>query len=179
MDDAYKELQYGGRDQRLYRVGPRAYYSFVLDTDPNRRVVEFDVHAAFAEAARRMFQEIVWVTGTDTIVNFKAKDLDVIVSVGRPVCLCELEGHYPKALIEFYVHTMNVRIAADWDITSPKGELVTSTRPVGEGRAKLDRNGACCRDALTMALDAHFRKAYKDVVMTAWWKDPAWKSKYR
>lgn len=133
--------------------------------------IHFDVHEAFLQATQRMFGEVVPISAQETLGDFKAKNLDVIVSVRPVVCECYMER--PPGLPFGWQWLVNARITADWAVTSPDGRPVTWTKAVGEGRAQIGGKGQGCTQAFVEALDAQFRRAYGDIVKTNWWNDPS------
>jgi len=137
--------------------------------------ISFDVRGAFQQSVQTMFKEVVPVSAGETLRDFEAKNLDVIVSVGPVVCESYLERS--MGLRFGWQWPINARITADWAITSQDGRLVTSTRALGEGRAEIGGKGQGCAQAFVQALDAQFKKAHDDIVMTAWWKGSSWKSR--
>lgn len=138
-------------------------------------VIEFDARAALEQAVRRMFTEVMPVAATETIRDFEAKNLDVLVSIGPMNC----ESHLSRdAVVSLRSRVpINIMVTMDWAVTSPDGRLVTSTKAIGEGQAQSGWNGEGCRDAFIVALNDHLKKAYGDIVMTSWWRDSSWKSK--
>lgn len=136
-------------------------------------IIEFDVRATLEEAMRRMFTEVVAVSAEDTLRDFQAKNLDVVVSVG-PMTYDSYLGR--EEMIRSRA-PVNIVVTLDWAVTSPDGKLVTSTTAVGKGQARSGWDGGGCRDAFIMAFSNQIKKAYEDIVMTAWWRDPSWRGK--
>jgi hypothetical protein len=150
MSEKCKDIRYSGRGAiQYYRKGSI------------KRSIDFDIRKAFEQATRRMFQEVVPITATETSKDWKAKNLDVVVSVGPAVCESE------------FGHMIYTTFSAEWSIMSPDGKLITSVRPVGETQVQP---GGGAKKSLIAATDAHIRKVYDNIVMGAWWRDSSWKS---
>jgi len=131
----------------------------------------------FEGAVRRMFQEVVPVSATDTIADFQKKNLDVIVTVGSIRCTLELLRGAMSPLESDWGLEVKAKLAAEWSVTSIDGKQLTFTNVLSEEKARKRMDNSGQRDALLKALDAHYRKAYADIVLTGWWKDPSLKSR--
>jgi len=136
-------------------------------------VTDIEGRPNFERAVQQMFREVVPVSATEAMEDFQAKNLDVVISIRVKSCTVDLVR---GALTPFH-QAVKARLAAEWSVTSVDGRLLTFTNAAGEGKAMLHMDGRGQREALLKALDAHFRKAYADIVMTGWWKDPSWKSR--
>lgn len=146
MDEKFKDVRYSGRGASQY---------WVFHQGGIKRSIDFEVRIAFEQAARRMFHEVVPITATETSKDWKAKNLDVVVFVGPAICESE------------FGHLIYTTLSAEWSIMSPDGKVITSVRPVGEGQEQPGR----AKEGLIKAVDAHIRKVYDDIVMSAWWRD--------
>jgi hypothetical protein len=159
MDERFQEVAYGGRGVAFYHPG-------------HKTAVDFDVRAAFEQATRRMFQEVVPVTATETSIDWQAKNLDVLVFAGRASCVSDWgrERWPPNSQLIY------ATFIAEWSVMSPDGKMITRVRPAGEGQAPRRRSLIGLKEALVQAVDAHVGKVYDNIVMSAWWRDSSWKS---
>ena len=163
IDSQFEELTYTGM-----------MYERSLFTGPKGPVVDVEVRAAFEQAARRMFKEVVPITATETVPDWRAKNLNVVVAVGD--IECTVEGQGAKERWPPVRPLLFATICAEWTILDPYGKPVTSMIVVGQGQARPSGGYKPQREAIVKALDAHFVKAYDNIVMTAWWRDSSWKS---
>jgi hypothetical protein len=163
MDDKSEDVGYFGS----------SWYCYQDMEDPSKKSMDFDVRMAFEQATRRMFQEVVPITATETSKDWKAKNLDVVVSVGPAVC----EARWGRETLFLSSRVMYTTLSAEWSIVSQDGKTITSVRPAGEGEAPRGENLIGLKKALVNAVDAHIRKVYDSIVMSAWWRDSSWKSK--
>ncbi len=159
MDERFKEVGYGGRGAAFYHPG-------------DKTAIDFDVRAAFEQATRRMFQDVVLITATETSKDWKAKNLDVLVSVGRASCVSDWGRERWPPNSQLMYATFN----AEWSVTSLDGRIITRVRPGGEGQAPRRRSLIGLKEALVKAVDAHIRKVYDSIVTSAWWRDSSWKT---
>jgi len=160
MDEKFKEVRYSGKGAIFYQDGKKTS-------------IDFDVRTAFEQATRRMFQEVVPITATETSKDWKAKNLDVVVFVGPAICETYLGR---EKWIDYWNMLMYATLSAEWSVTSQDGKVITSVRPAGEGHAPKRRNCIGLKEALVKAVDTHIRKVYDNIVMSAWWRDSSWKS---
>jgi hypothetical protein len=152
MNEKFKEVLFGGSGAFQYLYNNQGVMKSNID---------FDVRTAFEQAARRMFQEVVPITATETSEDWKTKNLDVVVFVSAPICTSE------------FGHLTYTTLSAEWSVMSPDSKMITSVRAVGEGQAQ---SGDGARGELIKAVDSHIKKVYDNIVMSAWWHDSLWKS---
>jgi len=101
----------------------------------------------------------------------------VIVTVGSIRCTLELLRGAMSPLESDWGLEVKAKLAAEWSVTSIDGKQLTFTNVLSEEKARKRMDNSGQRDALLKALDAHYRKAYADIVLTGWWKDPSLKSR--
>ena len=87
MDERWKKLAVGGFAGPVYDPSLSAKAGWIVS-------VYTELPAIFEQGTGGMFSEVIPVTATETTEDFKAKNLDVIVSVGPVVCdaYCPRQG---------------------------------------------------------------------------------------
>jgi len=159
MHSRFEELDYGGS---------------ISLTGLKEKPIKVKIRDLFEQAVRRMFTEVVPITMTETMQDWRAKNLDVVVTVGAISCLYDEQGlreRWPPAR-----PLMFATVAADWVILDSYGKPVISMNISCREQTPPTRTFVAHRNVIVKALDAHFVKAYDNIVMTAWWRDSSWKT---
>lgn len=141
-----------------------------------------EVRNMFEQAARKMFADIVPLSGTEGIEDFKARNLDVILVVGQIFLSDNLGAGGGFRYIGDRL--CKATVAATWEVTSADGNRVYFTKVIGDGQKRVPLGTIheikwwnYRKQALVAALDDYFEKVYIDIIKSGWWKDTSWKSR--
>jgi hypothetical protein len=128
----------------------------------------------FEQAARRMFKELVPLTASETPSDYRAKKLDVVVSV---------ESIQPDegAFRAFGERVARIHVVAQWKIVSADGNRVFFTKTSGQGEVKIPFRPVNAvpywKKAFVLAFADHLKKASTEITGSGWWKDTSWRMK--
>ena len=143
----------------------------------NKFLPDAEINSMFHEAAGKMFDEIVPLSGTETSEDYRSKKLDVVLVVGR----ISVSDNTQEGFRAFGGRLFKTRVFGKWEVSSVDGRRIYFTDVTGEGEAKMGFTNSekpkQNKKAFVAAFDDHFKRAYKDVVGSGWWKDSSWKSK--
>lgn len=129
--------------------------------------------------ARAIFAEVVPVGAGETTADFQAKNLDALVSI---VSVTVFEIPLTGAQV-FGERLYQVNVVGQWDISSPDGNPLFFTKPIGHGETKMPfpmgrtTMAKLCKQAFVLAFNDYFAKVTTEITSSGWWKDTSWQSK--